>query len=78
MPGNVDRPSEVLAAGEHQVGSTGQSVIVPPTCPVVVSSPVTKSPALTVRYLLIFVAVIIILNLLYRQGYIIPLQANRI
>ena len=59
MPGTVDRPSEVLAAREHQVGSTGQSVIVPSTCPVVVSSPVTKSPALTVRYLLIFVAVII-------------------
>ena len=51
------------------MGSTDQSVIVPSTCPVVVSSPVTRSPALTVRYLLIFVAVIFIFNLLYRQGY---------
>ena len=76
-PGTVDRPSEVLAAREHQVGSTDQSVIVPSTCPVVVSSPVTRSPALTVRYLLIFVAVIFIFNLLYRQGYITaPGQKN--
>ena len=58
MPGTVDRPSEVLASREHQVGSTGKSVIVPSTCPVV-SLPVTRSPILTVRYLLIFVAVII-------------------
>ena len=48
MPGTVDRPSEVLAAREHQVCSTGQSVIVPSTCPVVVSLPVTRSSALTV------------------------------
>ena len=41
-PGTVDRPSEVLAAREHQVGSTDQSVIVPSTCPVVVSSSVIQ------------------------------------